>query len=338
MVVASFSLSSSISTYAAESVSLWIERAPTPSGPWTRIDPAKTPLDQDGNPRLPLNTPQEYYRTQMALGPSTQIGDPIPLSEVPAAVRTRAEKLISKRIESAKDPEGWPEGVKISPLVMPMHTVAGDGSVKPTFFEFKVELPPQLEKRPGPLPTHPDDYLPKPAGYMLLSATTEDFPLAEFSTEGPSPSEELARLAKSSRIRVVRYGPSLVVAEDEKGNATASLGSLPFRVDPKVFDLDGMEWNGNDIRKIDEGPRVVPTLTPKFYTNYSEFKRDFAVDKTFQRMREIRTARAKIEWDTLNGSGPAGIEIKLNSTARILEKMPLFPLPEVDFISDDGDM
>jgi hypothetical protein len=338
VVVAAISLISDLQNFGASSVSIWVERAPSPSGPWSRIDPATTPLDKDGNPRLPLNNPQEYYRTQLQLSPSTQIGDPIPLQDVPSAIRGRAEMLISKRMLSSKDPEGWPEGVKINPMVMPMHTVAGDGSVKPTFFEFKVELPPQLQKRSGPLPTHPDDLLPKPAGYLLLSATTEDFPVAEFATEGPAPTEELSRLAKTSRIRVVRYGPSLMIAEDESGDAKASIGSTPFRLDPNVFALDGMEWIGNDVRKIDESPKVIPALKTAFYSNYAEFKKDFAEDRTFEKVRQIRAARAKIEWDTLNGSGPSGITLRLNTTTRLFEDMPLSPLPQVDFISDDGDI
>ena len=323
---------------AAQSVTIWIERAPSLNGPWTRLDLKNVPLDANGNPRLPANQPGEFYRTQIELGPSVQTGDPIPLAEVPAEFRTRAEKLLKTQLEQqgeGADPEGWPEGAKIGPHVFPQHAVAGDGSVKPGYFEFKVLLPAVTPPdRGGPVKTDPEESTPEDAGYILLSLTDEDFPICEFSMEGPTPFERLARLAKTSRINVVRYGPTFFAAEDEQGRLLASEGATPFKLDPNVLALDGLEWAGDSDTGLDVSPRIVPKLTAEHYRSYLEFKNDFATGKVYQQLREIKKARAKLPWDVERGRPPAGVSVLVGGSSEILADLPATPAPEFSFITE----
>jgi hypothetical protein len=318
---------------AAETVTVRIERAPTINGPWLRIDLGTAVLDGDGNPRLPFNTTNEFFRTRLELGPATGLGDRIPLTDVPTLTRNHAQELLTKRMQLDPEDEGWPEGAELAPDVLPMHTISRDG-VQPTYFEFKVIKRAKPPLRTGPLATHPEDYILQDCGYLLLGATTDDFPVCEFATEGPTLSETLARAAKTSRIRVVRYGPGLAVAEDERGRILASLGSVPFKMDPKVFDLDGLEWTGSDTNRTDVSPRIVPDLKVEGYPDYAAFKKDFAENDTYEKMRQIKRARAKLEWDILNGNPPPGLTVAVGQTVQVFSDLPLNPLPEVLLVSE----
>ncbi len=317
----------------AEVVTVRIERAANPAGPWTPLDLKQTPTDPDGNPRLPLNTTNEFFRTRLELGPAVGLGDHIALAEVPPLIRGTAADLVAKRINLGDDPEGWPEGSELSPFVLPLHNVGSEGS-QPAYFEFKV-LGPQHPKMPGgPLPTAPDEYVRPECGFIILSATTDDFPVCEFATEGPALSETLGRAAKTSRIRVIRYGPGLAVAENEQGEAVASLGSVPFKLSPNVLALDGLEWSGNDTNGTDESPRFVPVIPTEAYPSYQAFKMDLVTNSTYAELRRIKRERARREWDALNGVSPGGITVNVGETVRIFDDLPLQPLPEVSVVSE----
>ena len=324
-------------SFAAPSVVVRLERAPSANGPWTPIDLEKAGLDGDGNPRLPMNSTNEFFRTRVELSPEAAFGDPIPLAEIPSDIRNRAETLLSKRIGLSDDPEGWPDGSKLAPFARAMHSSA-DGGLKPAFFEFKVLRPTAAKPTNGPLATLPEEYLQLDSGYLLLGATTEDFPIAEFSTEGPTLTETLAKAANTSRIRVVRYGPGLAFAEDEKGNPLASLGSVPFRLDAGIFELNNLEWNGDDTNRVDQSPGKIPELKISGYNNYAEFKNDFETNQIYREMRKIRAARAKIEWDVANGNPPSGTNLTLGETIRVFSDLPLLPLPEVSLVSESDEL
>jgi hypothetical protein len=331
------------SAHAAQSVILRIEKAPSLSGPWTRLDLNAVPKDPDGNPRLPVDQPGEYYRTHIDLAPSVQAGDPIPLAEVPAEFRGRAQSLLANKLRlnatgPQADPEGWPEDAQIGSFVRPQLAVLGDGSVKPGYFEFKV-LRPAVRRadRGGPVTTDPEDGGPLDAGYILISATDDDFPVAEFGTEGPTPCERLALLAKTSRINVVRYGPTFLVAEDEQGRPLASDGATPFKLDAGILALDGAEWRGDSETGLDSVPRGLPRLAVTHYQSYLEFKEDFASNEVYRKLRDIKKARAKMEWDILRGRPPEGVSVPLGQTVRILASLPPTPAPEVSIVTENDD-
>ena len=298
------------------------------------------PKDPNGNPRLPLDGSGEFYRTQIELAPSVVAGDPIPLSEVPAPLRERAQAHLANKLRQAEDPrsadpEGWPAGAQISPFVLAQMAVQGDGSVKPAYFEFKVLLPAVAPaERGGPVKTDPEAGSSRDLGYILISATDDDFPVPEFATEGPTPCERLARLAGTSRINVIRYGPTFFAAEDEQGRLMATEGAMPFKLDPDVLALDGAEWRGDSDTGQDVSPRGLPDLGMQHYRSYLEFKEDFASNETYRKLREIKRMRAKIEWDIIRGQPPPTATIRVGETRRLLATLPATPAPEISFVTD----
>ncbi|MGI8603395.1 MAG: hypothetical protein ACR2OZ_10385 [Verrucomicrobiales bacterium] len=342
-----FTILAATDALAANSVTLSIERAPTLGGPWTRIDLATAPRDADGNPRLPVDKPDEFYRTRIELSPSTQPGDPIPLEEVPVAFTTRARQLLERRLATdaggrVLDPEAWPEGARLGPHVYPMHSVMADGSVRPGYFEFKVLGPAPVLPGKGWLGTAPEDLISEEAGYILVSASEEDFPIAEFATRGETLRESLVKLAKIRDaavpipcVKIMRYGPTFAVAEDESGRLLASLGAMPFQLDPDVLALDGLEWSGDDLTGLDQSPRTVPELTPAAYRTYEEFKLDFARNDTYIKLREIKKQRAKLEWDLALGRPIQSTVVVVGSNVDVLTNLPPSPAPEFSFIAED---
>lgn len=326
---------------AAPTVRLWIEQAPSPGGPWTPLDMNAVARDADGNPRLPADQAGKFYRTQIDLAASVQPGDPVPLADVPAELTTRARALLRSGLAPADattdpDPEGWPERAEIGPHVFPQMVVGADGSVKPGYFEYKVLLPAVTPaERGGPVKTDPEDGGPSDAGFILISATEDDFPVAEFATEGPTPCERMARLAKTSRINVIRYGPTFMAAEDDQGRLLATDGATPFKVDPNFLALDGAEWRGNSDTGLDQGPRVLPTLEAPHYRTYLEFKEDIASNPVYRKWADIRRARAKLDWDILRRRGVEAVTVRTGQTVRILTTLSPTPAPEISFVTDD---
>ncbi|HEX2749123.1 MAG TPA: hypothetical protein VHM91_14045, partial [Verrucomicrobiales bacterium] len=335
LLAAALFTASTAGSPAGDAVTLWMEKAPSLSGPWSRIDLKTAPLDADGNPRLPVETAHEFYRTQIRLGPSVQIGDPIPLSEVPPEMVTRAQNFINDRDES--DPEGWPEDVELEPSLFPQYMVTGDGSVKPGYFEFKIVRKAVPATVRG-FVTRPERELPRDCGYILLSATEEDFPIAEFAMEGPTPAERLARLAGTTRIRVVRYGPTFLVAESEDGKPVATQGALPFRPDPDILKLHGAEWTGDTDAGLDKSPEDLPRRKLEYYRDYSDFRADFASNPVYIQLRKNKMARAKLDWDIIHGKIPDTTTLSVGQTVTLLPALPAAPVPEYHFASDQGDL
>jgi hypothetical protein len=326
---------------SAPTIRLRIEQAPTPSGPWTALPLNEVARDADGNPRLPADQAGRYYRTQIDLAATVQPGDPIPIADVPPAFTSRAQALLANNLRpvgtaSTGDPEGWPAEAKISPHVLPQMMVAGDGSVRPGYFEYKVLLPAVTPtERGGPVKTDPEEGGPTDLGYILISATEDDFPVAEFGTEGPTPCERMARLAKTSRINVVRYGPTFMAAEDEQGRLLATDGATPFKVDPDFLALDGAQWIGSSETGQDQSPRILPALEMVHYRTYTEFKEDFASNPVYRKFAETRKARAKLEWDILLNRRVEAVTVRTGQSVRILTTLSPTPAPEISFVTDD---
>lgn len=309
---------------AEDWVTLQVERAPGPAGPWIQVDLDEFPKDEHGNPRIPVDNPKEFYRTRIELGPAVRIGDSIPLLEVPEDAVAIAKEHLAKKLagdptRDNTDPEGWPDGAQLAPRVHPQFVVAGDGSVKPGYFEFKVLLPatPPVRGR-GPTVSDPSEERPADLGYILVSASNEDFPIAEFATSGPTPHEEMARIAGTPRFNLVRYGPTFRAAEDAQGNLIANLGATPFKLDANVLELNGAEWKGDSRTGLDQNPVRLPRLEVAHYESYLAFKADFATSPVYAKLRENRKARAKWEWNVRSGRGPEGMNIVIDEPVTIL--------------------
>jgi hypothetical protein len=325
---------------ADETISLRIERAPSVTGPWQGIDLLDLPLDAAGGLRLPAGLPAEFFRARIELGSAVEDGSLILLSDVPESFRQRAgDALEARRLGKAQamsgDPEGWSEHAVLAPWVRLPRTVMGDGSVRPAYYEFKVlnELPPDEESAFGG--SSPDRAtFDRDAGYLLLSMTEDDFPLAEFATIGLTPSERLMRVARSSRVRVVRYGAGFWAAEDAEGRLVVSEGSLPYKFPPEFFGLDA-EWRGDDEAQLDEDPPDLPRVKPEFYESYETFKQDYAAGDSARLVREGIAGRARLEWQMLRGEGPPLVSLEIGEDVLLVPHLPSSPPPYVYFLTDD---
>jgi hypothetical protein len=67
-------------------------------------------------------------------------------------------------------------------------------------------------------------------GYAILSATTADFPVVEFSHRGLTHYERFAGMTRRSDFKMVRFGPHYITAEDKEGNLLHEIGARPYIV------------------------------------------------------------------------------------------------------------
>jgi hypothetical protein len=305
---------------AQESVTVSIERAASTAGPWQQVDLNSVAKDAMGNPRFTVGD-QGFFRARIDLDDSGGLGVPLRLRDVPEVFVERAKKLIQSKLEQEEaDPEGWGDDVQLADEVQVHETVLADGTFGPAYFEFKVvRNPPEIPDDSEFRLTHPDRLDSLDAGFILLSATEGDFPIAEWATAGPTNFELLARRAGTTRIRIARYGPTFYVAENERGEMIGSLGTAPYGLAPGLFLIDGMEWNGDDELGIDEEPREVPNLDGYGYANYEEFKMDVAGNAVYRRLREFRADRARPHWDVTRGVFPEPVSLGIGDSILLME-------------------
>ena len=74
----------------------------------------------------------------------------------------------------------------------------------------------------------------KDNGYAIISTTTADYPVVEFSEEGLTHYEQFRYLARGKDFRMVRFGPQYITAEDSEGELVAEIGLRPAII-PKAL-------------------------------------------------------------------------------------------------------
>ncbi|MFZ5352826.1 MAG: hypothetical protein ACOZCL_08895 [Bacillota bacterium] len=79
-------------------------------------------------------------------------------------------------------------------------------------------------------------------GYIILSATEQDYPIVEFHTEGLTNYERLSRLL-SVPFKAIRYGTGYIAAEDSEGNRLAAVGDEPLVITPEMSELFSLYGN-----------------------------------------------------------------------------------------------
>ena len=68
----------------------------------------------------------------------------------------------------------------------------------------------------------------KDNGYAIISATTNDLPVVEFSENGITHFERFQNIVGAKNFKMIRFGPNYVTAEDNKGNLLAEIGKRPL--------------------------------------------------------------------------------------------------------------
>lgn len=144
-----------------------------------------------------------------------QFDNKILLSKVPLNIHRRAAQLLEEMRGSPMAP-GW-ENAILSEAVVPFYRPDMDGIA---YYEFKVE----------------------PKGFLILSATENDFPVAHWSSEDDTISTQLANEAEKSGKSVGKFlklDTLSYAVEDPNGELAASLGDMPNKIivlDPAAID------------------------------------------------------------------------------------------------------
>jgi hypothetical protein len=89
----------------------------------------------------------------------------------------------------------------------------------------------------------------KNKGYVLVNLDRTDFPVPEFSDEGPCVTEQLHRIVGHSNFRVIRWGPMYSEAVDESGAILASVGCRPI-INPPNHELKNSKVSESEYRNL----------------------------------------------------------------------------------------
>ncbi len=292
------------------------------SGPWFPLDPADILVEPNGAFVLLNAQTNEFFRLRIEPGRSPDFAKPLELRDVPektlslALRHLRAFSSSDRRIAGPED-DAWPE-VTLAPWVHPVYEPFYKEGASPAYLEFKVILATNPPPLTGAFLRNPPSEPSVEYGYLLVSLSEDDFPIAEFATRGPTAVEKLHRLAATRNLKPIRYGSTLLVGEDTHGRLLANWGAEPFRPSPDFIEagLARPVWEGDDERGTDIRP-VVRELPISHYRDYDDFKRDYVANPVYQHLRARRAKLAKPEWDMENGMRLPEIVVQVNQTIRI---------------------
>jgi len=294
-----------------------IEKADQVNGPWAKVPANQITITTEGQLLDPMSWGPGFYRLLIQTGDAAGAPVGLPPEAVPDSIRQFAqEHLDSIAVEEAD----W-NGAVLGPLVVPIfHPAIGEGKT-PAFFEFKVVgRSEQSSSAVDPLPER---------GYILVSSGPHDPPIAEYATEGPTPSEKLRFLAKSSTAHIMRYSEGYWAAEGPDGKLLASFGSTPYRIPEGI-----LQFTGNDaLTEIVDGKEVVPgprpDLVPMPYDSYDEFKQDVVSGPVHTMLRRLTAQRAQLDWNLRADKPPEIISVPIGQVVTILTGMEILSA-EVD--------
>lgn len=290
---------------------LGLEKASQLGGPWQPLPVNQSPLTADGKLVDPSAGGSGYYR--LSIQTTDTAGQPVglPLAAVPPMVRT----FVQDHLDSLRtDEPEWADAV-LGPVVVPVfHPAVGAGGT-PAFYEFKVI-------GPGGRPISPVD--PRPdRGFILASSGPHFFPIGEYATQGPTPTERLRFIAGSFSVHIVRYSADYWVAEDEKGERVASLGTPPYWMPEEI-----LNYIGKDIRTTVLDGKVVlqgerPAIEPKAYGSYLEFKQDVISGPVHTVLRGFTSERAAVDWGLRVDKTPEVLTVPLDQAVLVLDTLAI---------------
>jgi hypothetical protein len=275
----------------AASVLLKMERSAALLGPWAEV-PADNLSILYGGLVDNVESGSAFYRLQVAPWDAAVPPVSLALDEVPARVRKIAQEHLD-RLRDVEEDSSWKSAV-LMPQVHPFYDPAVAGAA---YMEFKVGLADPRPTPGGPWPPATD------CGYILASVNEDDFPIVEYATSGPTPTEMLQRLAGSQAIWVIRYEDGFLAAENEAGELVAYLGNFPGRYpDAALLPYVDLVFEGFVDANGETEPPGQPEFVAQTYARYAEFKADYLASSMVQMGREQRRLRAELEWAAVLGT------------------------------------
>lgn len=303
----------------ASTLKVWIESAPSPSGPWTRVDIDQSALNAAGQLVLPEPTAGAgFFRTAIDVDPSGAPGTIIPHAQIPSSVLAIAEQHLSE-CSNTTDPSGIPlpspwTGATIAEA-RPVYDAGIDVGQLPAFLELKVVK----HVTPGAAtPIMPE----RDAGFILVSLTTAEKPVVCFSMSGRTPLEDLEFATGRRPNKVFRYGPAYLAAEDDRGELIQGLGTCPLRIE--MGDLAAMDTSfgisaaGSDLAfNPQPDPPGLPAVTA--FSSHAELKTWWITSPLQMQMRRRRAGFAQVRWDLDAGRLPGVVTLHVGETRTILQ-------------------
>lgn len=271
---------------------LRLERATTPDGTWEPVAAETMPV-VDGEFEDSFDSEDAFYRMRIDVVDDQRPPGSLSLSQVPPRSREIAQEHLDENRDIGGD-NAW-EGAELGPVVFPMYNPAIQG---PAYFEFQVVHKPGLPP-PGALAVQ---RLPlEDRGFILVSATRNDFPIVSYATQGPTRTKMLREMAESTGVRIFRFDTTFYVAENAGGEMVAHLGSEPVKYPDTICDYMGQEWEHIVDEQGVQEPTGTPELTGEPFASYAALKQAYLETEYLKQARRVRAEEATLEWDLYDG-------------------------------------
>ena len=285
-------------------VQLRYQWADSLSGPWTLVPPEAMALAADGSAKIVSDGSHKFFRLGINEGGAAASLPAVPFSSLSSTHQQLAQDHINAIRTSTGGEEETADwaGVTISPFAVPVFS-PWNTSGQPDAMEIKL-LAPRPAPRTGVL-TSPEYDHGCDRGYLLIGVSDELPPVVEYTTDGPTRTEKLlSRCGGTPVSKIIRYAPSLIVAEDGNGHSLGSLGFHPvLRIDSEYRAHAGrisLSWdseNPQSIRSFDPQP------DPPHFATYEAFRMAFLTNDYLATRRSQRLAL--LEFDRLAAKGQA---------------------------------
>jgi hypothetical protein len=306
---------------------VWLEGAAEPGGPWTTAPVRAQQVTPDGKLLVPAQRDHEYWRLRVSAPNDLGFSLGLPLINVPPTATKIARDFLTSHAAagdtSVGDPVGDPfqawRSSRLADTVIPVYEAAIDGGRTPAYLEFKV-----VANEPAPAPGSfrtTDGPLKTDQGFILVSLTEDDFPVADFSTEGETQVERLRRRAGTAQIKPMRFGSALIVAEVPGSAVLATEGTVLFRPSPELLQYSnyvGTSFADTLTGVSNRSPELSLREPLQPYASYEEMKADYGTNAFFQTPRARLKDEARVHWLIEKGTPPTVLRVQAGQTMTYL--------------------
>ena len=306
------SLTGASPSMLADQFQLHYESAPAVTGPWTKPVQDGFITLPDGTIQVPNTGSNQLFRLsiqRMTGGTNSpyETLDSLPQRTLDLA---RQHFLQFAGVQNGDgstpdDNSNWNGTEKISPRVLKFYDPTYEGGSIPAYYEFKIVAADYGTNAPTAFLAGTMREPETDRGYLLVCAHESDTPVAEFSTGGKTPGEQLlGSLSSQEGTRLFRFGPAFKTVEDAGGNLLGSLGTQPFKVPADILRYGNPNYAGTFNSETDADPEkgsAGPKFVVEHYSSYQDFKGDFVKNPVYQEMRSRRALACRTEWDLING-------------------------------------